>query len=421
MAEASMQAMYQTDTVPRPDIPGEILEHICSYIASDTPTLSILLRVSKSFCRIAAPLVYRHVSVTPNVDLSVDTGLPPDLLDGTGMKSDGEEVLVEGDSPTLKRTFLRIMRTLDIYPLRPAVPLDHHQSTQNMRLGAPLKQFVPFAFDGQLRLRLDTGTHERLSPSTYLRNGYIERGRSSPREHFLPRRLIVHGAGFHQTDDPFACVSTETLMDITEIIVVITPGATPKADRLISMHHGLPFILSSVINSAETVSVTARPRDRLHGTRPISLTFVVQTPGPGVRFPPIDPPPHGGMPMTMDYHPDYAPGYLHRLTTLLGQRLVVLRQATSPRILSVGTVRFVNFGALDGAQVGMPQAAVEEMQSRFEKGLRIRLGRAGLSPKAQDLEVIGMKEWLDGLSEGGEDVLDEHILQGWRLRSREYR
>lgn len=125
--------------------------------------------------------------------------------------------------------------------------------------------------------------------------------------------------------------------------------------------------------------------------------------------------------MTMDYHPDYAPGYLHPLTTLLGQRMVVLRSASSESAFRrIGVVRFVNFGALDGEQVGMPQAAVEEMQERFEKGIRVRLSRAGIRGEKQGLEVLGMKEWLECDERKGKDVLDDHILRGWNVGHQVY-
>jgi hypothetical protein len=186
------------------------------------------------------------------------------------------------------------------------------------------------------------------------------------------------------------------------------------------MNHGLPFIFNSLITA-----LLSDPADRDDTrTESVDITFVLQTSGSGARFPPMDPPPQGGMPMTMDYHPDYAPGYLHPMTTLLGQRLVVLRSATSEHGVmhrGIGTVRFVNFGALDGEQVGMPQAAMEEMEDRFERGVRVRLSRAGIEEEDQGVEVLGMREWLEVRKPGEEEVLDEHILAGWRVKNLEFR
>ncbi|KAI9636430.1 uncharacterized protein MKK02DRAFT_45137 [Dioszegia hungarica] len=417
-------------------LPAETIDHILSFIPpSDTTTLSTLLRVSKLVCQIAAPRLYRNICITGRENILVDTGLPAEVLgDSCGGTAGGEKIDADTESPgrkkTLKEVFLSFVKTVDIFPTSADTsPTDMSGTSiggQDAAVSAPDSGPAVLSPPGLtgltpppqvrcdvLRLRLDTSSYQRYAP--VFSSSTDDRPAAELSANIRPRRLVLHGAGFHQGASPIANLPPTLHDELREIIIVVTPGATVQAGDMLSMNHGLPFILGCLIQALQPSPSSSAATTV---SEPVNITFILQTPRPGARFPLLDPTPHNSIAMTMDWHPDYAPGYLHPLTTLLGQRLLLARTAEGGG--QVGEVSFVNFGALDGEQVGMPQAAMEEMQDRFEKGVRVRLSRAGVRDEKQGLRMLGMRDWLEEEEAGegrgkGEGVVDEDILRGWRL------
>jgi hypothetical protein len=80
----------------------------------------------------------------------------------------------------------------------------------------------------------------------------------------------------------------------------------------------------------------------------------------------------------------------------------------------IGEVSFVNFGALNGSQLGMVEQAHDLVQDRFERGVKAALKEAGVDEASDGLKVVGMREWMEDRKEGGRGILEKHIVHGWK-------
>lgn len=432
-------------------MPMDVFHRVLWHIPrDDTATLATLLRLSKNHCHAVAPNLYRHLSITAETDFLVDTGLPIDLIspfhtEECGAEGDNEDQKsgeAGNRSPpvgtrdgylsdtSLKIRFLRLIRTIDIYPPQdrssrattharddkdgkvssrvehPLFPLPRRPSLSHRdpdgRMVRPLKV-------QQIRLRLDTASAIRQSPlSSQSEDGPVARLFDNTET----ERLVIHGASFTFGEDlTFNRAGHSFLVGVREYIFVITPGALPEPEAALSpWWHGLPLLFCAHHR-------LRRPAARIT----TGITFVLQTPNPTARFKVINLP-HWNLSMTMEYHPDYAPGYLNGLTIRMAK---VIFEDWSKSEVRRKTVSFVNFGAVDGEEVGMPQAAKETMEDVLSRGMRIRLeqeaGRSllfqsegwSLTDLQDSVKVLGMKEWLEG-DKSREGILDEYIMAGWR-------
>lgn len=408
LANFAADATESTSSSQGRTLPVELISRILNTIPStETATLAGLLHVSKLFCELVAPRVYGHVVVTPYADLIVDTGLPADLValpqTGSGSTAAGTATAVgPARAPTFKARLLGLIRTLEIYP--PPTHPDDPRRPAPLTSPAPTSDKQTIHLD-TLIIRLDTSTAERASPLRPLEPFFVDSDdRPQPwKEHIYPiqhtlarttaRRLILHGAGFYQTSYPLMRLPRALLQSVQKVYMIFTPG--PNPGQTLNANHGLPYVLQTLLIAPIPISaplaVVLQP-----STRYGRLSVGSRTTSEGYMRP------HGNMPMTMEFHPDYAPGWLHALTTLFAREMahaVEINSEAARREIS-----FVNFGALDGEEIGMPQAAKQEVEDRFRRGLRIRLERFGGNLGRGDAKdwakVVAMEDWLD--ANGGE-------------------
>lgn len=426
-------------------IPLDVFHRILSFVpATETSTLATLLRLDKSSCLAVAPKLYTHLRITPDVDVLVDTGLPTSILYGSSCDFDTSfKGLVEGNElarepkqnegegdpvqmdlqrgQTLKACFLDFIRTIDVVHHSPPYKLPVNIISK----GQSQRRLTPLLHLDRVTIHLDTCHPTRMPPFAiyHTPNSQTDPACISLLQTVRPRRLIINGASFTMTIQPYFELPLGLLGAMEEIVVLITGGAIPERD-FAEPEYGPSDIYQALVSRGLHRPSSATPPL----PRATAITFLLETFKPTDRLKIIHRP-HSGMPMTMEYHPDYAPGYLNALTVLLARNIsmdwkkAIDESATSKNVDKRRQVNFVNFGSLDGEELGMPQAAKEEIEDRFRRGMDIRMkqnvSRMGTfdgmeigDTWREDVRVMGMKEWLEEDAQR-KDVLDERVREGW--------